>query len=289
MVQLRSYRRGVVASGSRGVRSRRSSALRGACPADLLSSGAGSGEQGQAQRDLRSPTQATHGLDAPSVRLDDGLGYRQAEPGASQPARTRLLKAVEALEDARQLFSGYSRAAILHADMQLAGADERGEGNRTPGRAVLGGVVYQYKHSLLYPLGIYLDESSAFQLSFQLGAVLASENLGPSRELRQIECGGDRLERERGGGRVGPGEEQQVLDHPRHPLGLRYYFLEEPRVVRVSAQRQPDLSVATQHGQWRPQLVGDVGDEVRFGFVGPGELIRGLLLLGVEPPQLVDD
>src|ERR687894_540181 len=177
MVQLRSYRRGVVASGGRGVRSRRSSALRGACPADLLSSGAGSGEQGQAQRDLRSPAQATHGLDAPSVRLDDGLGYRQAEPGASQPARTGLLKAVEALEDARQLFSGYSRAAILHADIQLAGADERGEGNRTPGRAVLGGVVYQYKHGLLHPLGIYLDESSAFQLSFQLGAMLAGERL----------------------------------------------------------------------------------------------------------------
>ena len=84
--------------------------------------------------------------------------------------------------------------------MQLAGADGRGEGDRVPGKAVLGRVVYQDQHGLLYALAVYLHEPLTFELPFQLGAVLAGQDLGPSRELRQKGRYGDRLELERDGG-----------------------------------------------------------------------------------------
>ena len=81
-------------------------------------------EQGQAQRDLGPLAETAHDLDAATVRLDDGLGDGQAESDASQLPRTRLVEAVQALEDTGQLLVGDAATTVFDADVQLTGADE---------------------------------------------------------------------------------------------------------------------------------------------------------------------
>jgi hypothetical protein len=56
----------------------------------------------------------------------------------------------------------------------------------------------------------------------------------------------------------------------------------------VVALRQTHLGVAAEHGQRRPQLVGDVGDERGLRPRSLLQLLRRRLLLSVELPQLVD-
>jgi hypothetical protein len=100
----------------------RSPVFRGAYPAEFLADGLRLGEQGQAEGHLGSLAETAYCLDVSAVRLDDSLGYGQTEPGAPQLPRTRLVKAVEALEDARQLISWYAGTTVLDRDAQLAGA-----------------------------------------------------------------------------------------------------------------------------------------------------------------------
>jgi hypothetical protein len=110
----------------------------------------------QGQRDLGPLTEMALCLDVPAMRLDGGLGDGQAQSGASQLPRTHLVEAVEALKDAGQLFPGDAGTAVLDADVQLTGADGGGEGDLAPRWAVLGSVLDQDQHGLLYPLAVYL-------------------------------------------------------------------------------------------------------------------------------------
>ena len=126
-----------------GLSRHRSPVFRGAYPAEFLADGLRLGEQGQAERHLGSLAETTYCLDASIVRLDDSLGYGQTESCAPHLPGTRLVKAVEALEDARQLISWYAGTTVLDRDAQLAGAHRRREGDFASGLAVLGSVVHQ--------------------------------------------------------------------------------------------------------------------------------------------------
>src|SRR6476661_1393219 len=53
-------------------------------------------------------------LDLPTVRFDDGRHDREAQPGAAFGARTRLVDAVEAVEDVRGVLRRDARSRVSH-------------------------------------------------------------------------------------------------------------------------------------------------------------------------------
>src|SRR6185436_13403513 len=58
---------------------------------------------------------------AAAAQLDEVFDDREAEAGAARIARARLIDAIEALEDARQVFFGDARPFIGHGDEGAAG------------------------------------------------------------------------------------------------------------------------------------------------------------------------
>ena len=59
-------------------------------------------------------------LDRSAHLLDGVLDDGQAEAGAAQGARARLIDAIKALEDARQVFGGNADAGVADEDAHLA-------------------------------------------------------------------------------------------------------------------------------------------------------------------------
>ena len=78
---------------------------------------AGSGCQGQENREGAAGTQGALNLDPTAVGLGDGLRDAEAQAGAAGLARASLVRAVEALEDSGKGLDGDADSGVLNADL----------------------------------------------------------------------------------------------------------------------------------------------------------------------------
>jgi hypothetical protein len=66
-------------------------------------------------------------------------------------------------------------------------------------------------------------------------------------------------------------EEQQIFDHASHGRRLPDNLLQELLVLTSAVELEPDLRVAPDHGEGRPEFVGDFGEKVGLGACSVGE------------------
>src|SRR5215210_2774713 len=114
----------------------------------------------------------------------------------------------------------------------------------------------------------------------------ATSRTGPTLEACQQNLRLHGLHPEGWRGRLRTGQEEQVLDHPRHRRGLPDYLAKNFLVLAVPVEFQPDLSVAPDHGERGPELVGDFGEKLGPGAGSLGERLLGALALTVHRKTL---
>jgi hypothetical protein len=178
-------------------------------------------------------------LDLPAVGLGDLLDDGQAEAGAA------LLGREPGVEQLVSLALGDSLAVV--GDVQAVVLDADRHVHRPP--AVLDGVAEQVLQQLLEPARVGVDRSGV-----------------------DVEVGGGRLHRVPGvvgdlcevgpldlvDGLALPGQRQQVVDQPLHPLQGGLDLVEVGLLALLAEQ----VDVALRHGQRAAQVVGDDAGEL---------------------------
>ena len=135
-------------------------------------------------------------------------------------------------------------------------------------RGVRAGVGEQVGDDLVQPLGVAddLGQDGVLLLvptrQIQRPAVLAGRGVGVGDGVDDDPGEVDALARQRPAG-VEAGEQQQVLDQPGHPHGLRPHPLEQARDLarQLVGVARGELVVAADRGERGAQLVAGVGDE----------------------------
>ncbi len=195
--------------------------------------------------------------------FDQVFHDRQAEPGAALLARPGGVRAVEPLEDPRQMLAGNpgARVADLEAD---AGADPGGaDGDAAAAARVPRGVLEHVLQDLPDRFGVGPRLAGA-----RLERHVELERLVDAGLDRAPHLAGQRLELD--GPRYRPpptrfdaGEVEQVVDQPLHALGVGQHGGQEPGAdIGRRIVLQQGFGVAAHHGERRLELVRDVGDEI---------------------------
>src|SRR5260370_34086655 len=97
-------------------------------------------------------------MELPTVRLDQRLGKRQAEPRAAGFARPRLISAVEAVEDPRQALGPDARTRVCHLEQRVLAVPSQTDIYPATRRGVLDRVVDDDQQHLLQSVGVRLDD-----------------------------------------------------------------------------------------------------------------------------------
>ena len=205
--------------------------------------------------------------------LDDG----EAKPGAAHLAGARLVDPEKSLEDPVARLGRDAGAVVGHAQVEfavcLAGRDPDALA------AVLDTVLDEVVECLKQSLAVGPQGESFRDVVFQLHLFFAchlpetvQHPVGELAEihLAQVESGAAGLE---------GGQREDVLDQVGQPVGVVLDFLEEPvggcRGVRLGVEQR--LDVALDDGEWRAQLVADVGHELLphiLKALEPGEVVK---------------
>ncbi len=222
--------------------------------------------------------------DGPVVGLDDRRDDGQAEAGAGAPGRSGGAHPAgvgpgEALEDPIHDLRGDAGTVVGDGDQRAVADGAQGGLHPGPGRGVGPGVGEQVRDDLVQP-----------ELVRRHGDQLVGQRQGPGVvgaggpavadrvDQQRVQVGGLDVQRRAG---VQPGQQQQVLDEPRHPIGLRLHPRHRVRGVRRDrlAAALGELGVAPDGGQRVAQLVRRVGHELTD--LGLARLPGGQRLLDV--------
>ncbi len=195
----------------------------------------------------------------PPCRFDDPGRDRQAETG---PATRRALGSVEALEEMGQVLGSDPGSVILDDEGRAGAVGPDLDADPSARRAVPDRVVDQDHDQLAQPgwvagddrgLRIDLDPDAAIR------GRLAQGGGAVGGHVAEVERHALQLDR----ARIGPGEEQEVLDDRGH-VGHFVVDVLERRADRLDALRavaQEVVDAAPDDRQRRPQLVACVGRE----------------------------
>ncbi len=180
---------------------------------------------------------------------------------------------------------GDRHAGVAHRHPHFVAAPLDADPQRAAGGGVLGGVVQQVGHRPL--------EQGALDQRAGLAAHLDTDPGLVEDHLEEIHRGGD-LAGQRGflalagqASLVSAGEEQHVVDDRPQPLQLLQVGLQDLFVMFAAAfAGQRHLGLADQVGQWRAQLVGDVGIERLQAHVGLLQAVQGAVERSHQLAQL---
>ena len=208
------------------------------------------------------------------MQLDEVADDGEAEAGAARLARARLVHAVEALEDPRQLRLGDAVAGVgngqAHPRAFGPGAEQDMAVFRRVGRGVLDEIaqhVVQLGRIAAHHAGVRRDGNrdvltALLDARLQVGHDAAEQPL--DRALGEFEGFLAGIE---------AGEAQEILHEAFHARGMPRDDLEELLCVGgLAGVVEQRFDVAANGGERRAQFVRDVGDEVAADAVGPAQV-----------------
>src|SRR5438128_1197853 len=132
-----------------------------------LGSGGGEGEQ-----EGGAVVEFALGADGASVGQHDVLGDGEAQAGASGFAGAGFVDAVEAFEEARDMFGGNAGAEILHVEFDAAEGGTRAQDDASAGAAVLHGIVDKVGEDLMNGFAVGQDGGERVWRSLSVFCVL---------------------------------------------------------------------------------------------------------------------
>ena len=203
---------------------------------------------------------------------DDG----EAEPGAAQLARARLVDPVEALGDAGQVAPRDADARVGHRHLDPVPGDQRSPDAHVPAaRGVLDRVVDQVDQDLDEPVVIGGDGDQARRHGAgepDASARRPRPDDGHHRVDDLVERG--RRQRQRDPPELDVRQLGEVADEAPEPLGVAKDDLEEfPRVLRLFERPlEQGLEIAVNGGERRAELVGHVRHELGAHVLEPPQL-----------------
>ena len=169
----------------------------------------------------------------------DVLDDREPESGPAQSTAAPRADAVEPLGQARQMFRGNARSLIVDGNPHAWAAARRlrcrrGRGNGLGGdpnggvfATILDGVVDEIDEQLMELVRVAVNGRQAGGDSTssltRLFSAAAASGRRPRQHLAQVTQVAGRLM----GGELDPRQREQVVDQPRHPVGLLGHDLEE--------------------------------------------------------------
>ncbi len=201
--------------------------------------------------------------DRAPVRGDHRLHDGEAEPRAPGGPRARGVAPRKALEDVREQPGRNAGSVVLHVQPHRAAPVGRAHpgGHRGPLRRMGTGIGQQIHQDLVQPPAVAVHQRRLLG-QLQPPPVTGSRHPRVAHRIdhQRHQIGGRVRERPPG---VEPGEQQQVLHQPRHPLRLRLDPAQRvpglrPRLL-PSAPGQ--LGIAADRRERRAQLMAGVGDE----------------------------
>jgi len=218
--------------------------------------------------------QFTGRLKAAAVGLDDGLGDGQPKTDPPGGRGAGLVGAVEALEDVRQVFRADPFAGVRdheHGSVSLGGDFHR---HAAAGPVVVDGVADEVRDDLakLFCVGFAVGGCQSHgQVKLLRLSEGAQDFHGFAGDLAQVATPA-RGGRFRG---IQPGQRQQRLGEPAHPLGSALAGREGfAASVAETFTRQPVLRVHEDDGDGRAEFVRGVGREAGLsgeGVIEPAE------------------
>ncbi len=219
--------------------------------------------------------------------LDDVLDDGQTKPGTAHRPAPRLVTAVKALKEPRQMLCGNAATGIPDRDRNRAAiavfsGQAGGDGDDVIPAAVFDGIDQQIDDRLLEQGMVHRHQDIFRAVDNQADTDPAGLDLAglgrrlqdhPQRPFLQMDIADTRF-------LLDPRQGQQIVDDRIQPIGLAQHHLQElDRIFAViDGTVEEGFDITADRGDRGPQLVGDIGDEVTTD--------------GLEPPQfghIVDD
>ena len=217
-------------------------------------------------------------LDAAAVRLDERLHNRQAQARAAELARTRLVHAIEPLEQARQMFRPNPRAAIDDVHLHVAALRGNAHEHLLIRRRMAHRVLHEVRQHRFERDGIarHNCRSSGFAAEGDLVRCRQRRELGA--HVRGEDARINRLAFYERLACVGVREGQQVLDDAAEADDFLAVAGKHRAIpLRRTLLAQCHLDFPAQDGERCAQLVRRVGHEAlldEMGFAQPGSTSR---------------
>ena len=201
-----------------------------------------------------------------AVQVDEALRDREAETRPARIARPRTLRAVEAVEDARELVFGDARAVVGDREAHVGRRPQSHESAIVPPSAVCA-------TAFLSTLRSAWSSRSGSPSTHRPAGALDGDRRGrracATRAGALLEDRADLERLERVHAALEAREREQLVEQAAHALRLRLDHLEAlERIDAAERARAQQLDVAAHDRDRRAQLVARVGDEPALLGVG---------------------
>ena len=213
-----------------------------------------------------------------AVQLGQLPGQRKPDAGTAPaaPFDTRGLE--EPLEDARQVDFRYARAVVAHFDDRPLVVASHANHDPPPGGRVVEGVCDEVGQNALDTVGVpENDGGGRRRLDPQVDSPCLRCRLRPlpdrPRERRQVEGGHVEAQAPH----VDPRQVQQLADVLEQTRRVSPHHVEKGSLLHCRRLQEQLLDGGEDQGQRRPELMGDIGEEV---VVEPAHVLDPEALLG---------
>ena len=194
--------------------------------------------------------------EAAAVSLDHPARERKADP----ETRARRAAAAESVEDRLQPFRRQPRPGIDDLDHRHSRLGTAGDRDRCPAARVFGGVLEEPRADLAQPVRVAVHgHLRQHRHAPPRPRARAAAPCPPARPAPSRRAPPDRAPSSSWPA-LRPGDPEQVLDSPEQPQGTAVDRRKTGRRV-ASACAHPELRLAEDHRQRRPEFVTDVGEE----------------------------